>query len=403
MIALALLLLQAAPPEGWTETRFHRVHLRNGNFLDGQLVANEPEAVTLRVKSGEMEITRDLVMKVEYLRIRSYEDKPTPVPPPEPVSPEAPPTTAVFPEPPASPVRSRVEELLSRARRAPEDGKERILSELSATGFEGALLLISLLERLDDASAAFAGRALREIRNPLLRDRLKPLLRSSSPVARAEAVETLSALGVETDLLGDPSPVVRAAALRAAEFFKPRAALSRCAALCGDAHPEVRRLAVRAGFAVARAHDQGAPLVAALVELLRGSAGEAARVDILDALGRLRHADVWASVAEQLKRDEAPVRLGAARCLGELKNAEATPAMAEALEAEASGAVKIALIEAAGKIKDPAVIPALIARLSEEDPKVVRSAADALWRISGQNLGTTRARWEDYWNAIRNR
>jgi hypothetical protein len=71
-VILALLL--ALQDQGWTETRFHRVHLRNGNFVDGHLLANEPEAVTLRVKTGELEISRDLVLKVEHMRIRSFEE-----------------------------------------------------------------------------------------------------------------------------------------------------------------------------------------------------------------------------------------------------------------------------------------------------------------------------------------
>ncbi|HEX7901407.1 MAG TPA: hypothetical protein VF950_26850, partial [Planctomycetota bacterium] len=83
---LALLTALAAQQtsEVWTEIRFHRVHLRNGNFVDGTLVANEQESVTLRVKTGDIEITRDLIDKVEYVKMRSYKEKPADVPPPTP-------------------------------------------------------------------------------------------------------------------------------------------------------------------------------------------------------------------------------------------------------------------------------------------------------------------------------
>lgn len=402
-LILAALLAQVQPPEGWTETRFHRVHLRNGNFLDGQLLANVPEAVTLKVKTGELEIARDLIAKVEYLRIRSYEEKPTPVLPPEPVEADAPPAPAAVADAPASPLRTRVEGVLARARRATQSVQDAALRELAALGYDGAVVLVSLLERLDGEDGRFAGRVLRETRNPLIREPLKLLLRSPNPVARAEAVDTLSALGVETDLTGDASPLVRTTALRAMEFFRPRSSLSRSAAFAGDAHPEVRRQAIRTAFVLARAHDEGAELVRALLDVLRGPALSEARVEILDALALLRHASEWHGVADELRHEAKEVRRAAARCLGELLNAEASPSIAEALGNEESAEVKRALIESAAKLRDPALIPALIEKLSDPDLKIVNAAAESLFHISRQNLGTSRMRWEDYWNAVRGR
>jgi HEAT repeat protein len=400
---IALLLVLAQAGEGWTETRFHRVTLRNGNFLDGQLLANEPESVKLRVKTGEMDVPRDQIAKVEYMRIRSYEDKPTPILPAEPVAAEpVAPSAGVLPAA-SGPWIDRARDILVNARSAPEERKERAIRELVAGGYDCARALLTLIERIGDEEARLAGRALRDMRNPLLKSDVKPLLASRNPVARAEAVETLASLGVETDLLSDGSPLVRTAALRAVEFFKPRASLARAAALCADPNPYVRAQAVRSAFLVAREHDKGADLVDGLLRALDGPADVPSRVEILNALGHLRHASAWSGVAAELKRESPEVKVAAARCLGDLANAEASPAIAEALEDEAPADVSVALVETAGRLKDPQLIPVLIERLSDARPSVSRAALDSLIGISGQNYGPRKDRWEAYWEAVKDR
>ena len=49
------------------------------------------------------------------------------------------------------------------------------------------------------------------------------------------------------------------------------------------------------------------------------------------------------------------------------------------------------------------VVPDLIARLSDADSRVVRASADALSRITRQNHGVSRARWEAYWAKVQGR
>jgi HEAT repeat protein len=405
MITLALLAVLSVQSSGeWTETRFHRVHLRNGNFVDGHLIDNQPEYVTLKIKTGELEIARDLLYKVEFVTIRSYAEKPADIPAP------APPAAVADPAPPvaaatvtAGPLQRRAEELLVRARHVPAERKDHVLRELVGLGTEGALTLVAILEKLGDEDLRLAGRVLRDVRSPALKEPLKALLQSSSSMVRAEAVATLAALGVESDRLSDPSPAVRVAALEAAATFKSRTAFERAAALCSDPHPELRRQAVRTSFILAREHELGPALADALARVLGGGAGTDARVEILDALGRLRNAAVWSAAAEELKREAPEVRVAAARCLGELRTTEASSAMSDAIANETSTDVKVALAEAAGKLGDAELVPELIARLADADPRVVRASADALSRITRQNHGTNRARWQDYWARVQGR
>lgn len=60
----------------WIETRFERVHLRNGNTIDGRVVRDNTRAVVLKLKSGEMEIRRDMIDRVETVRMRSLKEPP---------------------------------------------------------------------------------------------------------------------------------------------------------------------------------------------------------------------------------------------------------------------------------------------------------------------------------------
>jgi HEAT repeat protein len=51
--------------------RFHRVHLRNGNVIDGTLLSLTDDMATLRLPSGEMSIKRGMIEKIEFIKMRS--------------------------------------------------------------------------------------------------------------------------------------------------------------------------------------------------------------------------------------------------------------------------------------------------------------------------------------------
>src|SRR5262245_25732182 len=97
LLVLALPLLTAHPllqtfqdSSDATELRFHRVHLINGNFIDGQLIKDSPQQVLLQIKAGEMAIRRDLIDRVEFVKMRDRWTPPiqtsTPVKPKDPVT-----------------------------------------------------------------------------------------------------------------------------------------------------------------------------------------------------------------------------------------------------------------------------------------------------------------------------
>src|SRR5436190_24328669 len=76
LLALPLLLpgfLGAQDTDG--DLRFYRVHLRNGNVIDGELVKETANEVLLRLKVGEMTIRRDQIEKVEFVKMKSQDTK----------------------------------------------------------------------------------------------------------------------------------------------------------------------------------------------------------------------------------------------------------------------------------------------------------------------------------------
>src|SRR5258708_18777177 len=79
VLALSVVLgsrLAALQQDGWSETSFHRIHLRNGNFIDGKVISDKPGEVILLLKSGELTVRRDQIDQVEIVKMRSWNEKP---------------------------------------------------------------------------------------------------------------------------------------------------------------------------------------------------------------------------------------------------------------------------------------------------------------------------------------
>jgi hypothetical protein len=58
----------------FTWIQFHRVHLRNGNVLEGNLVSRTDQSVTLKQPWGEILIRSDQIDRVEFVKIKSFKD-----------------------------------------------------------------------------------------------------------------------------------------------------------------------------------------------------------------------------------------------------------------------------------------------------------------------------------------
>src|SRR5579863_3100343 len=64
----------------WVDVRFYRVHLHNGNVVDGQLVKQTDKEVVLLIQGGEIHFRNDVIERLELVKMRSLTEKPLLVP-----------------------------------------------------------------------------------------------------------------------------------------------------------------------------------------------------------------------------------------------------------------------------------------------------------------------------------
>src|SRR5687768_4428544 len=78
---------QDRPPEIIVSyIRFHRVHLRNGNVIDGDLIGLTDREAVLKLSVGHIAIRRTQIEKIEFVKMRSITEK-APVVIPKPTAP----------------------------------------------------------------------------------------------------------------------------------------------------------------------------------------------------------------------------------------------------------------------------------------------------------------------------
>ena len=72
-----------AQEAGWSETRFHRIHLRNGNFIDGDLIQDTRSMVVLKMPSGDFGVSKNQIarddqgqLRVEFIKMRTFREPP---------------------------------------------------------------------------------------------------------------------------------------------------------------------------------------------------------------------------------------------------------------------------------------------------------------------------------------
>ena len=177
-------------------------------------------------------------------------------------------------------------------------------------------------------------------------------------------------------LLDDADAIVRESAVRIAGYFGYRECLGRVLELCADSSEAVRRAAIdhlpffgddRSLAVLVHALDFDTPVVRA------AAATALARLDEDDALPplirALADADPW-------------VRYFALRSIGAFGNATASPAVVGVLERDRAGQVRLAAIDALGRLDPPDLVTIL-------QPLTVSSDAD-LARAAIRALGLTR-------------
>ncbi len=259
-----------------------------------------------------------------------------------------------------------------------------VLQTLLSSGDRGVLVeTVRALGRIGDASAAPA---------------LYKLLRDASvdPAVKLETVNAFAGLHLTigaappglvddlVDLLTDPTPAVRAAALRTIAAIDPENLLIVLSGLDVDAHWNVRAsLATLLGTLPA---EVALPRLTAML----GDSDQRTLPAVLGALTRLHAPNAPAVLLEKLKADDPVVRVAAANGIGELKPANGAAALVEAYQLGQRDTTYIArgaALAALAKYGAGAATPTLKTALADKDWAVRVRAATLLRDIDAANAG----------------
>ena len=436
MIALALAVLlpaQKAPPGSsptpFTELRFHRVHLRNGNFIDGDLVRQTPSTVVLRLKYGDMRIHRGLIERVEYVKMRGVQDKPEEVAAPKsapfalapaaaerrdpfarPRTPSTrPPSTApkvkgAAPAPftPSPELKAKVDPLIAKLPGAKDEDIDGLLREVAQLGNDTAPYLAALMEKSDPRLAELIGTILTQQTNADAVPYVLRLCTHPEELIRAQSAIALASNGgagyaPEIAALGkDKSDVVRVAAVTALSMFDEESLWDPVAVFATDPDREVRTRALGTLARLADALQLKERWVSTLADLLDRSASPGL-ADVISAAGRAKDASLAPKVAAHLKDEDAAARSAAARALGELNDPETADELAAQMAAEEDPDVREVMAAAAETLKVRPAVETLIAWLGDETDRVKKAAEKALRAITKQNFGQDAEKWSAWW------
>ncbi len=249
------------------------------------------------------------------------------------------------------------------------------------TGSPAVALLIPLVTSAERAIAIEAVRALGRIGDPAAAPALLKIMqdRKAEPHLRLEAVaasgdiRTPAVNDVLLDLVSDPSPDVRAAALRASAAQDPENFVAVLSGLDPDPN-----WVVRSALASVLGTLSPDVALARLATMLKDS-DQRVIPAVLTALVKLRDPNVSTVLIERLKAEDPAVRVAAAAGLGELKPPGGAAALAAAYEAGQRDPTYIARAAALGalvKYGAAAAQPVLRSALADKDWAVrVRAAA----------------------------
>lgn len=396
----------------WTETRFHRVHLRNGNFIDGKVNGVRDRDVLLTMSAGDMIIRKETIDRIELMKIRTLGEKPKLDPPLKKPGAGA---AAAAAKPPSEPrtklrapevdgnVRDNVRMILSRLKIAAPSQKAGLAKDLARQEGAGPYLA-SLLPSLDPDPAEFVGEALLQMKDPACQIYLVDALDCPKPQIRIIAIDVLGEAGNAEvvdpirQCLEDEVPGVRVAAMNAVTRLGDGQALRSMLDSLGSDDPVVRAAAINnsltLGHRVGRIGE-----VQEGVRLALLSARGPALQDLVWAAGRTGKKDLWVVVASYAYDGDPKLRGVVIEALAALASPESVDVVTQRLRTEDDKPVRLRLAAAAEALKHTTAVPPLIDWLRSDDPDIVAAAARSLQAITRQKFDKSYEKWDDWWQS----
>lgn len=416
MLLLALPLMTAAPSlqtfqdSDGNELRFHRVHLRNGNFIDGTMMKDSAKEVVLKLRSGEMSIPRDQIDRVEFIKMKGRPDQPTIIPPPKlPVNPTKDPVKDPIKNPLAektpAEIRKKVDMMVWKLRTSPGEEKEFPLQELAALGDEGAMYLAARMPDIGPKLQTALTAALINLKNPKVLPVVEGYLTHESGAVRAMAVTVIGVLSEESQkagflkpLLRDSDPSVRGTVLGLLGSTQDADLLDPLLDLSADSVKEIRNQALTIAARLAKKSQSEEKLLRTLVGNLRDP-NEGVRADTIMAIAGLGKSDAWNLLSPLLSDSSAGVRTAAAGGLMNLAVPDSGPDIVAQMTREREKAPRMALMGACQRLRLMGGIEPLIEWLGDPDEDLRRVVAETLRGLTGEALGTDRDKWAAWWAA----
>lgn len=411
MLAIVAVLAFAVPAwaqqEGWAETRFHRITLRNGNFIDGTVISDKPNEVTLLLKAGEMNIRRDQIEKVELIKMRTWNEKPIIISTPKAASVPKAETS----KPPVGTsvqavveTRRKVEALIKKVQMMPGDSKQFPPDEVAALGDDGIDYLVSLLPKMDQLLKTLAAFAIVALKTPKSEAILTDFVASPNAEIRLAAVSASGNLDEAArvkllkPLAKDADPKVRNTVLGMMRGVEDRDWYEIACELINDQDREVRVSAMgNAGRLTAKFGEDD--YVRALMIALKGSDDQ--KCDAVIAFGGLGKIEQWNVVSPLLGDAEPKVRAAAAQALMTLGALDSGPAIMDQMSREKDKWARIYMAGAIQKIRYAKAVPVLIEWLADPEVEVVNVTEMTLRALTNQDLGRERDKWQAWYDKNR--
>lgn len=146
------------------------------------------------------------------------------------------------------------------------------------------------------------------------------------------------------------------------------------------------------------AQRQRVRFVGEFIQLLRTDHRAMVRAAAATALGNMRSAEAVPALVEAVTdtRMQSAVRWDAALALGKIGSHDAVKGLTQAAHYATDPYVRAAAVSSLGKIGNAAAIDALIAALRDQDPNVVHAAARALQEATGEPFNMQYDHWVNH-------
>jgi HEAT repeat protein len=422
----APIAVQAQQDQGnWVETRFHRIHLSNGNFVDGHLLSESDKSLVLKIAGGEMSIRKDLIDRnskgdlwVEMVKMRSFQEAPKlalTTRPPRPAASEnltsksTPSPTPATPETPTEAVTltgspaEQVEQARAILKSRNVAKKKGALEAVSKLGLDAAPMLAEEFAGLEDSLLPLAASTLQTTQAKETLGHIRPLLSHEREQVREQAALVVGTLGGGPEdiqalrgILRDPAMGVRGAAIVGLKRLSDYDSFDVIAEFLTDPDKGIRIKALVCLNELAQKGNLGDKFGAVLGRAIDQTQGEA-RLDLLQEASKLGSKDLGPVLSRLVSDAEPLVRSYAITGIGKINSPEYAELILERMVGEREYWPRIALAGAVQAMKLDKAIDPLIEWLGDTDANIRAAALRSLRAITRLNsLGADREAWADW-------